>query len=329
VFAARPNLVRCLAGVALSLALLVGPASAGAATPSRIVYLLNRERILNSLPAGITSDATWTSACEQHNAYEHRLGGLSHDEIVGHPGYSAGGALIARTSVLAQGIYWGHGDPYDNAPYHLFDLLNPRISSVGAADSDGFGCVEIELGTVRPAPATPKAYSYPGDGRTGVPVSERAAEQPATPAQSLGLGERLTGPNLLVYFDGPWTDGSRLRLQEATLDAGGGSVSLRWLDNTTSDLLAPTGAILVPVRPLRPGTRYRVSVKGTVSGLVPGTTIEEALGSCGETASGVDCGQPPPSACLEDFATQLAVCGLSRTWAVEQRFSFTTARNAG
>ena len=53
------------------------------------------------------------------------------------------------------------------------------------------------------------AYSYPGNGRKGIAVSQRAVEQPMTPAQAVGLGTGPTGPNLLIYFDGPWTDGSR------------------------------------------------------------------------------------------------------------------------
>jgi len=294
------------------------------------VRLLNRERILNSLPAGIAENAAWTAACEAHDTYERLNGGLSHEEKSGRRGFSAAGNLIAATSVLAQGIYWDaptarNGDPYENAPFHLFDLFNPRISSVGAADAQGFGCVEIELGTLRPAPASPVAYSYPGDRRAGVPVAQSAVEQPATPARLLGLGARASGPNVFVYFDGPWTNGSRLRLEGASLASSAGAVPLRWLDNTTSNLLAPTGAILVPVRALRPRTRYRVSARGTVTGIVPGTSIEEALGSCVEGAQGVSCGQPAPSACFEDFATQAAVCGLTRTWSVRDDFAFTTA----
>jgi len=61
--------------------------------------------------------------------------------------------------------------------------------------------VEIELGTLRPAPAAVTAYSYPGNHRRGVPVSQRADEMPETPAQAVGLGKKTTGPNLLVYFD--------------------------------------------------------------------------------------------------------------------------------
>jgi len=316
--------------LALLAALLALAAPARAATPERIVHLLNRERILNSLPAGIALNADWTAACEAHNGYERLNGGLSHEEKSGRRGYSAAGNLIAATSVLAQGIYWGpptpHDDPYDNAPFHLFDLLNPRISSVGAADSQGFGCVEIELGTLRSAPAAPLAYSYPGDRRTGVPVAQTAVEQPVSPAEAVGLGRRATGPNLFVYFDGPWTNGSRARLASATLSSGAGSVSLRWLDNTTSNLLAPTGAILIPVRTLAPHTRYTVRVQGTVTGIVPGTSIEEALSSCSEGPTAVDCGQPAPTACFEDFATQAAVCGETRTWAVKDDFTFTTAR---
>ena len=202
------------------------------------------------------------------------------------------------------------------------------ISSSGAADSDGFGCVEIELGTLRAPPATVSAYSYPGNHKNGVPFSQRAAEQPETPGQALGLGKRTTGPNLFVYFDGPWTNGSRTRLTSATIVSAHGGVAVRWLDNTSSDLLAPTGAILVPVAPLRPATRYEVRVAGSVTGVVPGSSIEEALAACTEEAPGsVACGEPAATACFEEFATQLAVCGLSRTWAVSETFSFTTSRH--
>jgi hypothetical protein len=104
---------------------------------------------------------------------------------------------------------------------------------------------------------------------------------------------------------------------------------LRWLDNTTSNLLAPTGAILVPVQPLRPDTRYRVRVHGSVTGIVPGTSLEEALTSCGESALGVGCGETAPTACFENFAAQAAVCGVTRSWAVQDDFTFTTAGPRG
>jgi hypothetical protein len=104
-------------------------------------------------------------------------------------------------------------------------------------------------------------------------------------------------------------------------------VPLRWVDNSTSDLLAPTGAIIVPAKTLRAGTTYHVHVSGTVTGVVPGTSIEEALAGCGSAEGAVACGEPPTTDCVEDFATQLAACGLSRIWAVKDEFSFTTAPN--
>ena len=298
------------------------------ASAGHIVLVLNAERAANGIPAGLVENPQWSAGCALHNVYEKRNRAFGHAEIEGKPGYSAEGNLIAATSVLAQGVSWGSHDPYDNAPYHLFDLLNPRIDSIGAADSEGFDCVEIELGTRRPAPARVVAYSFPGNGRRGVAVSQQASEQPMTPAQTLGLGSRASGPNLLVYFDGPWTNGSRAQISKATLTSAHGSVALRWLDETTSNLLAPTGAILVPVSKLRAGTTYRASVQGTVTGVIPGSTIGPVLSEgCQEEADGsVGCGEPPATTCVEDFSTQLPVCGLSQSWPVKEQFAFTTAK---
>ncbi len=323
--ASRTRLALALAAGVLTL--LVPAASALGASAQQIIAILNAQRAANGIPARITENAVWSTDCQLHDIYEHLNSAFGHEEIAAKPGYTPQGNLIAQTSVLAEGITWASGDPYDNAPYHLFDLLNPRISSTGAADFDGFGCVEIELGTERAAPAHPVAYSYPGNHRTGVPASQTARELPMTPAQSVGLGSGATGPNLFVYFDGPWSNGSRVQINSATLRSAHGSVPLRWLDNTTSDLLAPTGAILVPVSRLKPRTTYHVSVFGSVLGVTPGTSIEQALTSCGPPeAGGVNCGTPPPSTCVENFATQLPVCGLSHTWQVSDRFSFTTGR---
>ncbi len=323
-------LALCVCAVALAFA---HPPAAGAASTAQIVKLLNAQRAANGIPAGVTENPVWNVACQLHNAYEHRYNELSHSETEGKPGFSSAGNLIAETSVLAQGLEWNPasppGDPYDNAPFHLFDLLNPRISSTGAADSEGFGCVEIELGTLRAAPAAVTAYSYPGNHRRDVPVSQRASEMPETPAQAVGFGKKTTGPNLFVYFDGPWANGSRALVSSATMRSSHGSVALRWVDNSSSNLLPPTGAILVPATPLAAGTTYRVSVRGTVTGVMPGTSIEQALSSCQQEAGGaVGCGQPPSTACFADFATQLAVCGLSRSWDVAEDFSFKTAGRA-
>lgn len=319
-----------IAGLLLTAALGVMGLSAQAqgASAAHIIKVLNAQRASNHIPAGITENPAWSAACQAHDSYEKANHAFGHEEVEGKPGYSAQGNLIARTSVLAQGISWGSVNPYNDAPYHLFDLLNPRISSTGAADFAGFGCIEIELGALRTAPSQPVAYSYPGNHSTGVPPSQTARELPMTPAQTLGLRSGATGPNLFVYFDGPWSNGSRAQISSAALTSAHGSIGLRWLDNNTSNLLAPTGAILVPVKPLRPRTVYRVRVSATVTAVLAGTSIEQALSSCGGPEEGgvVNCGTPAPSTCVADFATQLSLCGLAHSWDVTERFSFTTAR---
>ncbi len=141
--------------------------------------MLNSQRAANGIPAGIRENPVWSEACQLHNAYEKRNNAFGQGETEGKPGYSTAGNLIAQTSVLAQGIYWGRRDPYDNAPFHLFDLLNPRISTIGAADSEGFGCVEIELGRCAAPPAAsgrlqlPRKPPHPGARLRSAPASSR------------------------------------------------------------------------------------------------------------------------------------------------------------
>lgn len=291
-------------------AMLTAAATARAASPARIIALLNAQRTANGIPAGIVENANWSADCEAHDHWEQLNHVFGHSETPGTPGYTAGGLLAAENSVLTEGIYWTHSDPYDTAPFHLFQLLAPRLAVAGAADAYDHDCVTTLLGDTRAAPASSVAYSYPGNGRTGVAPSEFADELPTTPAAELGLGNRVTGPNLFVYFDGPWANGAPAQVTAATLTGTQGVVAIRYLDNTTAGGLPgiyPTGAILVPVKPLRPGTKYQVAVTATISGLMPENP---------PPASGYEC---------ETFGSGPEVCGQMQTWTVSESFSFTTA----
>jgi hypothetical protein len=298
--------VAALAGLALWLA---SPSGVPDASPRQIIALLNAQRADNGIPAGIVQNSSWTADCRLHNHYEQLNDAFGHTENAAAPGYTAGGELAAANSVIDVAAPWGHGDPYDNSPFHLFQLLAPSLAVAGAADSDGHDCVTTLLGDTRPSPALVTAYTYPGTGTTGVPPSETANEIPLTPAQELGLGTAGTGPNLFVYFDGPWAPGAQARVSGATItSATGVAVPARVLDNTTPGPLPgsyPTGAILVPVTPLQSDTNYQVAVTATVSGIAPGAT--------------------GPGAQCETLGSEPQVCGEPRTWPADETFSFTTS----
>jgi hypothetical protein len=293
---------------ALALWLTSASGAPSAASPQQILALLNAQRASNGIPAGIVEDPAWTADCRRHNRYEQINDVLTHTENAGAPGYTSTGELAGANSVIDVAAPWDASDPYDDAPFHLFQLLAPALAVAGAADSNGRDCVTTLLGDTRPDPAQVTAYSYPGNGLTGVAPSERADELPTTPAEELGLGSATTGPNLFVYFAGPWAPGAAAHLDTVVITGPGGDrAPALVLDNTTTGTLPgsyPTGAIIVPVAPLRASTLYHVAVAATVSGIEPGGG-----------GAGTQC---------ETLGTQAQVCGTPTIWPVTEDFAFTT-----
>jgi hypothetical protein len=265
----------------MAIALTVGlslPAGAGAATAAQAVANLNAQRSANGIPAGITENASASADCAAHNNYERENGGiLTHTETMGAPGYTTGGAEAGQTSVLAADTNWNTTNPWESAPIHLSQLLDPYLQSMGVNDANGFVCATTlppEAG-FRIGPATPTAYTYPGNGQKNWPTSEKAYEAPFTPGDLLGLPQpRVTGPYLFLLFAGPWGGFSAsVTISSATLKGPSGTVPIKVADGTTPTqsgdppLSAYIGstAMLIPDSPLAAGATYTAQATGTAS----------------------------------------------------------------
>src|SRR5437588_75237 len=92
-------------------------------SPSQIIARLNAERVANGIPGGITENPAWTQACRDHIAYMIGNHYFGHIEDPGKPRYSAGGRFAGLNSVLSVGSSWLAGDPFDDAPFHLSQLM--------------------------------------------------------------------------------------------------------------------------------------------------------------------------------------------------------------
>ena len=116
---------------------------------------------------------------------------------------------------------------------------------------------------LRPAVTEDTIFTYPGNRTHGVPTSENADETPFVPGQFVGIPSgRTAGRELFVYLNlAHQTGQAPVQVLSATLTAHGRAVALRWVDSQTPTVgrYLP-GAILIPVRPLRPRTRYTASV---------------------------------------------------------------------
>jgi hypothetical protein len=221
-------------------------AQVGWATPADMVAELNAKREANGIPAGITLRDDWTQACKQHTEYMSLNSGQTHNEEPGKPGYTPEGAWAGRNSVL--------GGPFEEAPFHLIQLLAPQLAEMGVYGS----CLTTWPGYTRPAPPIPVIYTYPGDG-TRIYYKMRASEDPA-PGQFLGLNPfDYTGPHIYVLPFGVGTG----RITAASLTGPAGPVKVGWVDSSTPNLggsYLSMGGIVIPAKPLRPKTTYRASV---------------------------------------------------------------------
>jgi hypothetical protein len=135
---------------------------------------------------------------------------------------------------------------------------------VGIDDSDGYVAVTTFPGLVRSV-RKDTISTYPGNGAKGIPASEVASEGPFTAEQFVGIkAGSTTGRQLFVYLSRADQAGpAAVTIVSATMRRSAGQpVKVRWV-NTTTKTVGPylLGAVVIPVSPLAPGTKYTVSVR--------------------------------------------------------------------
>lgn len=233
------------------------------ATPAQVIAAVNGERARDGIPANIVENPDWSRGCALHDTYR-RLNGIEatgHDETPGLPGYTPEGDAAGNSSVLATRS-WRTGNPFATAPIHRMQLLNPRITAMGADDTGGLVCVSTFRGQ-GPVGPSDVVYTSPGDGRQDVPVAEEARESPFVPGDFLSPPPpAVTGPHILVLADGPFTEGAPMRIVSARLEGPSGPVEVRSIDQTESRIAGyiPDGGMVIPTLPLDGGTAYTASV---------------------------------------------------------------------
>jgi hypothetical protein len=267
---------RAVAGTSLMaltvLCVMLLPAGAAALSGPEIVQRLSRQREANGIPAGLVERPDWSADCAKHNYYGAQTGELRHSEDPSSPFYSEEGNWAAENSVLASGSSWSQGNPWEEAPIHLIQLLAPPLSEMGAAENENHNCATTWPGYQRPEPTTLIAYSYPGNGVAGVVPTERASESPSVPGDEVGLPEgTATGRYLLAYLSGVEPSDAPDVTATAALSGSGGPVDLRVVDSTDEEIggyMPQPSAFLIPAQPLKPQTTYQADVKWSMEGAV-------------------------------------------------------------
>jgi len=250
-----------LAVCAFALA-LPGAAVASGLPHDQVLAALNAERTANGLPS-VGENADWSAKCLAHNNFEIANNVFGHTEDPALPGYSDEGNWAGTHAVLSVGDSWTGGDPFTSAPIHLMQIMSPLLTQTGVDDHSDHVCMTtwpgFDFGRFAGQPQT---FSYPGDGATGVPAAETAAEMPMVPGDVVGLpAGTTTGFNIMVWAVG--LDLYSTTLSAATLTGPDGQpLALKTIDSndpTVGSYMGPGAAFLIPVSPLAAGTRYTAS----------------------------------------------------------------------
>ncbi len=243
------------AAAVVAILLLAAPAAHAQAplTGAQIIARVNALRASVGLPADIQENTEWSQDCSEHNNWMQLNDDIEHDEASSSPGYTADGAWAAMNSVLAQGGNWREGNPFADAPTHMIQLLNPNLRTAGASDDYGSSCFTTWPGIA--SPARGRIYTLPRRGGKIVP-RQFAFEDPYSPQERVGIsGDATTGPYLVVWSAYDHIAGGSLT------DGDGTPIPAKAIDNDDVEGAAGVGnGWLLPVRPLKPLTRYRATV---------------------------------------------------------------------
>ena len=273
----------CLAAPSLASSSSSIPSAAPTApTGSQLLQALNALRTSNGFPS-VTERSDWSRACAAHlnymivnHVWTSDFNQVNpHTEVYSESSYTPEGAWAAGNSVLGGGwplppvtspyggFYGERITAFDNSPYHLAQLLAPQLQSVGVAalwDTDMQSpdtCVTTFPGFTRTAPSINTVLTFPAaDG--DVDAFQTAYEWPSTPAQEIGIPDGTpTGPYLYAFAWGPFANPQTMATT-ATVSGPDGAVPIHIFAD-----IAPGGAIILPVKPLRGGETYTASVTFT------------------------------------------------------------------
>lgn len=274
--------------LACVVAALLAPGVARAIAPGEALRLLNAQRAANGLPGDVVHAPGLSDGCAKHGAYIALNGGaLVQGEDPAKPGYTPEGDRQTLASsgpqALSSDLRWSDGaSPWLLQPLALHRLFDPEVVAAGYDDAHGVACMRVAGG--RPPAAAPELYSVPGDGRSGVALSELNREAPYTPQQLAGIpAEQPTGPNILLFTRGLRAS-APLAATSFSLTGPHGPVDARLVTEATASEVGSGsafrgGGVLVPVAPLAPYAAYvaRVVWHRDAEGDLPAADAEQVV----------------------------------------------------
>lgn len=143
-----------------------------------------------------------------------------------------------------------------HAPYHRIPFLQPGRMPIGTGMVGRNFSIKFGEGDDQGLSVSP------GANQSGIPTSWDGNESP-NPLRMHGSAGAMVGyPIVFSYFG---ENNPVLKLKSATLTCDGEPVAF-WANSSTNDDHLENSILVMPKKPLKPNTRYEVSVEASVNG---------------------------------------------------------------
>jgi hypothetical protein len=213
---------------------------------------------------------TIQKASANHANYIQLNGGkLTHDEVVGNPGFTGAkfydrmkaAGFAGPGSPMFEVIHSlgdGHGSilgesGWVNTLYHRIPFVAFGAKGYGFGNNTGkWATVDFSSGGAAPSPTA--VATWPVDGETNIWTTFRCASEIPNPLP----GQTVAGYPVSL------TGGAKLTITERTIMQGTTVIEHVFFTRAQSTLIPDTQVYLIPKTPLLRSTRYDVKVKGTV-----------------------------------------------------------------
>jgi hypothetical protein len=296
---------------ATTIVTLAMPAPASAVADNDWLGIVNTYRAMSGL-APVGENGGWSAQAKDHSCYMLQ-NGISHDEVPGRPGYTAGGDIAGNSGNVAvssssSAQARNHIDLWMTGPFHAIGILrhNLAVSGFGLCNQDNTptpwhsgGTLDVVRGidSSRARPATP--ITFPGNGAT-VPLNRFVTEFP-NPMTFCGWTGNAGLP-LIVMMP------NKVSSAQATITGPNGPVGTCTLhagntgsDATARSILDGDNAVVVMPRDILANGSYSVNVTSNGGAASWTFNVDTAAGLAATPPKPPPAPDTAPSAAAVDF----------------------------
>ncbi len=243
---------------------------------------VNYFREMAGLP-DVTENTSLSAGAVNHSCYM-LFNGITHEEVVGNPGYTSNGAIAGRNGNVAVSSLFNatsrsHIELWMTGPFHAIGVLRPNLQQVGFGKCDNASAPQWHSGATLDVinglgPTTPQTdpILFPGNGTT-TSLSQFQTESP-NPLDFCGWTGTQAGLPIVALMPEGFSAPPTATISSSTGPMQSCVLSSKNTTGVAQQILAGNNAVVVVPRSPLPADTYNVSITTTARTVAWSFTVD-------------------------------------------------------